>query len=352
MKDLIKPFLLFTFLFFQISALHQNNSVINKNPNNIFNSENISKNEIQTNRNLEEKEEELTGLSIERYKQFIEKLKTNSFEKIIFLTGAGVSTAAGIPDFRSSEDGIFKQLLKKYQYRISSPKDIFDIFFFEENPRFFYEFCKDFNPDNYSPTLFHYFMGYINSKNKLDYVFTQNIDGLDLKCGIDENKIIFAHGNFETAQCSNCTKKFDKKVLREHINNEKILYCDECKKPVKPGITFYGEVLSHEFFEKAEKIEEADLIIMCGTSLLVTPFNQLPGKASQTATRLVINKEPIKKNWRVRSFGFNDEESNDIFFKGECDNAVKKIVKDAGWEKDFYDFVEKTKKQEESKIKN
>ena len=353
MKNLKKLFIVFSFSLIQIICINKTYSIISKNSNNIFNIENISRNKIESNRKLEEKgnEEELTGLSIERYNKFIEKLKSNGFEKIVFLTGAGVSTAAGIPDFRS-DNGIFQQLLNKYKYRISSPEDIFDILTFREKPQFFYEFCKDFKPDNYTPTLFHYFMGYINSKKKLEYVFTQNIDGLDLKCGIDENKIIFAHGNFESAQCSKCGKKFDKKILREYIDNDKILYCDECKNPVKPNVVFYGEQLPHNFFENWNKIEEADLVILCGSSLLVSPFNQLPHKASKTAVRLIINKEPFKKHLRIIPFEFDDEGSNDIFFKGECDNAVKKIINDVGWEKEFYEFIEKTKKEEETKIKN
>ena len=352
MKNLKTLFIIFVFSIIQITTRQSNNSVNNKTSSNITNTDNSSKSKAKTNKKEKEEEEgELSGLSIERYNKFIERLKSNNFEKIVFLTGAGASTAAGIPDFRS-KDGIFQQILNKYQYRLSSPKDIFDILVFRDNPRYFYEFYKDFKLENYSPTLFHYFMGYINSKNKLQYVFTQNIDGLDLKSGIDKEKIIFAHGSFETAQCSKCKKAFNKTILREYLDKEKVLYCDECGAPVKPGIIFYGEQLPHEFFEKSTQIEEADLMILCGTSLLVTPFNSLPDKASKTAVRLIINKESFKKSRRIKPFGFNDEESNDIFFKGECDNAVKKIIKDVGWEKEFYDFVEKTKKEEETKVKN
>ena len=351
MKNLQKLFIIFSFLFIQTTTINQNNTKIIKNTNNILNTENISKNKTLTNRKLEEKENEepLTGLSVEKYKKFIEKLKSNTFKNIVFLTGAGASTSAGIPDFRS-KGGIFQQLQNKYH--LLSPEDVFDIEIFKNRPEFFYEFCKDFNPENHSPTLFHYFMGYIDSKKKLQYVFTQNIDGLDLKCGINEKKIVFAHGNFETAHCPDCEKKFDKKLMREYINKGEILYCDNCGCPVKPHITFYGEPLPFSFFQKGYQIDKADLVIICGTSLLVSPFNQLPDNASRKAIKLVINKEPFKRIMGVRPFGFEDEESNDIFFKGECDNAVKKIIKDVGWEKEFYDFVEKTKKEEEAKIKN
>ena len=296
------------------------------------------------------KEEQLTGLNIEKYKKLISKLKSNDYKKIVFLTGAGVSTAAGIPDFRS-KGGIFEQLQLKYN--LPTPEDFFSIDVFQNRPEYFYEFLKNFKPENYSPTIFHYLMGYISSKKKLHYAFTQNIDGLDSKCGINKEKLVYAHGNFENAHCPSCEKRFNMSTLRKYIDKGEIMYCDRCGGPVKPLITFYGEPLLNSFFRKSNTIDEADIVIICGTSLLVTPFNELPDKADRKAIRLFINKDEFPKEiYGLRPFGFDDEESNDIFFKGECDNAAIKIVKDAGWEDDFYKFVEKTKKEEEDKNKN
>ena len=329
MKFLDKLLIIFSFLIFDILTLPQE--------------------ENNTEKKSNEKEEALTGLNIEKYNKLITKLKTNDYKKIVFLTGAGVSTAAGIPDFRS-RGGLFDQLQLKYH--LISPEDVFSIDLFLNRPQYFYEFCKNFKPENYSPTIFHYFMGYISHIKKLHYVFTQNIDGLDSKCGIDKEKLVYAHGNFEEAHCPGCEKRFNMSDLRKYIDKGEIMYCDKCGSPIKPLITFYGEPLLNSFFRKSNTIDEADIVIICGTSLLVSPFNELPDIAKRRSIRLFINKDEFPKvMYGLRPFGFDDEESNDLFFKGECDTAAKKIVKDAGWEEDFYKFVEKTKKEEENKSK-
>ena len=133
-----------------------------------------------------------------KYPEFIDRLKNNKFQKIVFLVGAGISTSAGIPDFRSKK-GIFNKI--KQKYNLGSPRDFFDINFFYKNPSLFYEFSKEFIIETYKPTLFHYFMSFINHKNLLYYIFTQNIDNLESHLNIDKDKIIFARGNLYEASC-------------------------------------------------------------------------------------------------------------------------------------------------------
>ena len=76
-----------------------------------------------------------------------------------------------------------------------------DINFFYKNPSLFYEFSKEFITESYKPTLFHYFMSFINHKNLLCDIFTQNIDNLESHLNIDKDKIIFARGNLYEASC-------------------------------------------------------------------------------------------------------------------------------------------------------
>ena len=88
-----------------------------------------------------------------KYNNFIELLKAGKFSKISFMTGAGISTTAGIPDFRSSDSGLFKTLQDKY--KLSTPEQFFELEFFKEKPELFYEFAKEFDISKYNPTPTH-----------------------------------------------------------------------------------------------------------------------------------------------------------------------------------------------------
>jgi NAD-dependent histone deacetylase SIR2 len=88
-----------------------------------------------------------------KYQILVDKLKKGHFKNISFLTGAGISTTAGIPDFRSSESGLFKTLQSKYN--LSAPEEFFFLLTFLEKPELFYDFAKEFDLSKYEPTLTH-----------------------------------------------------------------------------------------------------------------------------------------------------------------------------------------------------
>ena len=270
---------------------------------------------------------------LDKYQEIVEGFKNNQFKKIMFITGAGISTAAGIPDFRSKE-GCFAQVQKKYG--LSYPEQLFQISSFKDNPYPFYDFCKGFNIDNCKPTKTHLFMGYLCSKNLVKKIYTQNVDGLELKAGVPEDKMVFAHGKITEAACPTCQKGYDINILRdEYVMKDKIMYCTICKTPIKPKVIFYGECLPIGFLLQFIFIFGCDLAFIMGSSLKVSPFNQLPGKLPSGSWRIFVNKERVEND-----FKFDDNFSKDLFLEGFTDEIIEKLVKDIGWENDFNIYCE------------
>ncbi|CAF0897180.1 unnamed protein product [Rotaria sp. Silwood1] len=151
---------------------------------------------------------------------------------VIVMCGAGISTSAGIPDFRSPGTGLYSQLAK---YDLPFPEAIFQMDYFCQNPKPFFLLAKELYPQKFTPTPAHYFIRLLNEKGKLLRTFTQNIDSLERIAGIPPDKIVEAHGTFFTAHCLNCRKEYSLEQVKEIIFKDEIPYCDACKGIIKPG---------------------------------------------------------------------------------------------------------------------
>ena len=275
----------------------------------------------------------------DKYSEIVYGLKNNKFSNITFITGAGISTGAGIPDFRS-RGGCFEQVRKKYN--LSQPEDLFEIESFIENPFPFYDFCKGFNIENCKPTKSHLFMGFLCKKKIVKKIYTQNVDGLELKAGVPENKIVFAHGKITEAACPKCGKKYDINLLRnEYVMKDKILYCENCNNvPVKPIVIFYGQALPMSFFLSFCGIYFSDLSFIMGTSLKVYPFSSLVYKLPKKSWRILINKEEAGDDYETNRLDFHNEYKKDLFLRGNADDVIVKLVKDVGWEDEFNNYCQ------------
>jgi len=260
----------------------------------------------------------LPSRDIEGVAQFINEGRA---KRIVVLTGAGISTSAGIPDFRSPETGLYANLA-----RLDLPyaEAVFDISYFRNKPEPFYVLAKELYPGQFFPTVSHSFIALLNEKKILLQLFTQNIDCLERKAGVPSDKIVEAHGSFATQRCIDCKTEFPDDLMKETVQKGSVPHCTvpQCNGLVKPDIVFFGEALPVEFREKSPMVAMADLVIIMGTSLTVAPFSTLPQFAREGVPRVLFNKD------RVGDIG---SRLDDVVVLGDCDEGVRELADALGW---------------------
>ena len=162
----------------------------------------------------------------------IEKLKETIriSKRIVFFGGAGVSTASGIPDFRS-EDGIYSERFKGL-----SPETILSAAYFMMHTAEFYEFYRRYMiyPDA-KPNSVHRYLYELEKRDKLRGIVTQNIDGLHREAG---NKRVYElHGSIRENYCVDCEREYP---LEKILMSEGVPRCDKCGGIIKPWVVLYG----------------------------------------------------------------------------------------------------------------
>ncbi|CAF0973213.1 unnamed protein product [Didymodactylos carnosus] len=262
-------------------------------------------------------------------------------KNIIVMSGAGISTSAGIPDFRSPGTGLYSQLEK---YNLPFPEAVFHLEFFRTNPKPFFLLAKELYPEKFTPTPAHYFMRLLNEKKKLLRIFTQNIDSLERVAEIPADKIVEAHGTFFTAHCIDCQKEYSLEYVKDIIFKDEIPTC-ACGGIIKPDIVFFGESLPEKFHTlRMKDFPKADFLIIIGTSLMVAPFNRLILEVNKDCPRLLINMEPAGTKsinlYSSQTLMFDSPKNRrDVFHQGSCDDGTYELAKLLGWEDDFKELL-------------
>jgi len=251
--------------------------------------------------------------------------KIDSAKEVLVMAGAGLSTASGIPDFRSPTTGIYSNLK---EFNLPYPEALFELEYFRKSPQAFNTWCKEFWPgENYHPNLGHYFLKLLEDKGKLSRVYTQNIDGLEAASGLPGSKVIEAHGTFTTAHCTSCGGGADIQEVRATILADRDPVCPSCGGWVKPSIVFFGEALPPRFFDEAEEdCEFCDLLICMGTSLEVYPFAGIVDAPKHQTSRLLINYDLV---------GSIGARPNDMAMLGDIVMSVERICERLEWKEDL-----------------
>lgn len=295
-------------------------------------------------------EEERKGVldydfSIEKVAHLISSGKV---KKIVVMAGAGISVSAGIPDFRSA-GGLYANLDKYNLPSLPSPEHLFSIDYFRENPMAFTLRSKDMMPGTFAPTPTHHFIKLLAQKNVLHRLYTQNIDTLELLAGIPEEKTVFAHGSFSDVHCINpdCGERMELQKWRFFIEKQEPPRCDKCAEQalVKPDIVFFGENLPERFAKlRHDDLEEADMLIIIGTSLAVSPFCNLVQMCGPKTPRILINNEAVGTNLGL---AYKEEPGlmnyRDVFLKGTCDEQITSLCEWMGWSEELKELIEAQK---------
>lgn len=186
----------------------------------------------------------------------------DSHHHIVFFGGAGVSTESGIPDFRS-EDGLYSK--KDFPY---PPETMLSRSFFDRHPEDFFNFYRQVMlAPNAGPSRVHQKLAEMEAAGKLDGIITQNIDGLHQMAG--SKKVYELHGSVLRNYCMTCHTFYE---VNEILNQEGVPRCPKDGGIIKPDVILYEEGLDNNTIMNAVSlIQQADLLIVAGTSLVVYP---------------------------------------------------------------------------------
>ena len=211
----------------------------------------------------------------------------------VALTGAGISTPSGIPDFRSRDSGLWTRY---------DPFSVASLTAFRTHPQQVFEWVRPLvgKIASAEPNPAHLALARLERAGHLDGVITQNIDGLHQKAG--SKKVFEIHGNLRTATCTSCFRTTPTDDLIEpFVETGALPRCPHCGALLKPDIVLFGEQLPYQVVHGAERLMEAcDLVLIAGSSLEVTPAATMPVAALNHGARLiVVNNEPTYLDGRA-----------------------------------------------------
>lgn len=222
------------------------------------------------------------------------------------LTGAGFSTAAGIPDFRSASVGLWEGV------------EAISLEGFRKDPPAFYDWARPLARTmvNADPTDAHHALYRLQQMNLIQAVLTQNVDMLHQEAGC--NPVYPLHGTMETVTCIDCGYHAPSaEFLPVFLEQEHIPSCPQCGGVVKPDIILFGESLDPSILLTARQQAAAcDVLLIAGTTLLVTPAAELPEIAKANGARIiVINYDPTPI-----------DDAADVLLRGDINQVLPELV--------------------------
>jgi NAD-dependent deacetylase len=222
-----------------------------------------------------------------------------SAQRGVVLTGAGISTASGIPDFRSEDSGLWTRF---------DPMEVASLSSFRVAPERFFSWVRPLADQllKARPNPAHQALVRLERAGHLQTIITQNIDGLHQRAGSTD--VIELHGSFNTLTCVSCYRHVGSAaVLDAFLDRGEIPRCPDCGHILKPDVILFEEQLSVQIWQKAEQaIQGCDLLLVAGSSLEVVPVAKLPWVAADRgAPVILVNKTEtyIDRRAKVKIYG-------------------------------------------------
>ena len=203
-------------------------------------------------------------------------------KKLVFFTGAGISTNSGIPDFRGPR-GVWKTSTPIYYQDFINSRE-------KRIESWDRKFSNELNLDSAKPNTGHLKLAEIMNKKKDTHLITQNVDNLHQDSGIDNSQITELHGNATYAKCLDCSKKYELDSLKNaFLSSKEPPFCNDCRGIIKTATISFGQAMPEEEMITAQRVSiKSDLFICLGSSLAVFPAADLPILAKETGANLVI----------------------------------------------------------------
>lgn len=230
-------------------------------------------------------------------------------DKVVALTGAGVSTDSGIPDFRSPASGLWAH---------SDPARVASIDGFRADPAGFYVFWRErFGAlAKVEPNLTHRVLARLEARSLLHAIVTQNIDGLHQLAG--SRRVLEVHGAWRRARCTTCGTPHDTIRVLEELREGEIPTCDLCSGVIKPDVVLFGEPLAPDFAEAEAIVDRCNLLLVLGTSLEVWPVAGLAPRAHRAGGRVVI----------VNRDKTSEDSDADLVIHGELREVMQRVARE------------------------
>ena len=211
----------------------------------------------------------------------------------VVLTGAGLSTPSGIPDFRSTGTGLWSS---------DEPMEVASLNTFRTAPEKFFHWFRPLANQifNAEPNAAHCALARLENAGRLAAIITQNIDTLHQKAG--SKTVIEMHGTMQTLTCTECYHQVDAQIhLAAFVDKGEIPHCPKCNQVLKPDVILFGEQLPQAAWYKAQQAaRQCDLMLVAGSSLEVLPVAGLPMQALDRGAHLIIiNNTPTYLNVRA-----------------------------------------------------
>jgi NAD-dependent deacetylase len=199
----------------------------------------------------------------------------------VALTGAGISTPSGIPDFRTPGSGLWEQ---------ADPMSVASIWGFIDHPEGFYEWVKPLTRlmSIAAPNPAHHALAELEAQGRIHAIITQNIDNLHQNAG--SKRVLEVHGHMREATCIRCYHLVSGKALFERfLADGTIPTCDVCGGVMKPNVVLFGEMLPVSvMYEAEQESKTCDVMLIAGSSLEVAPAADLPLLAKKHGAKLII----------------------------------------------------------------